>query len=193
MREFTHELLHNRTLAVLTLLVAAVEVLGFSHQSVLAVFVRDVLDAGPGSLGALSAVAAFGGFVSTLLFSMMGSLQRRGLVFLVVLHLFGVALVLLGNTGSFGMALVAVMAVSALAALSDVLSQGLAQLAVPNEMRGRAMGVWTLAIGSAPLGHAEIGALAAVYGAPAALVVNGVALIGMAAAASVGAKRIARL
>jgi len=193
MREFALELRHNRTLAVLALLVAAVEVLGFSHQSVLPVLARDVLEAGPESLGALSAAGAFGGLISTLLFSLLGEVRRRGLLFIVVLNLFGVALVLLGNAGSIELALVAVMAVSALAALSDVLSQGLAQLAVPNEMRGRAMGMWTLAIGSAPLGHAEIGALAAVYGAPAALIVNGVALTTMAASAALGVKRIVRL
>ena len=58
----------------------------------------------------------------------------------------------------------ALAAVSGLAALSDVLSQGLVQLSVPNEMRGRAMGSWMLAIGTAPVGHLQMGALASGVG-----------------------------
>ena len=44
---------------------------------------------------------------------------------------------------------------------------------VPNEQRGRAMGSWVLAIGTAPSGHLEVGALAGVLGAPRALLING--------------------
>lgn len=55
----------------------------------------------------------------------------------------------------------------------DVLQQTLIQMAVPDEQRGRAVGVWVLSIGSAPLGHLEMGALIAALGVPAALLING--------------------
>ncbi len=35
----------------------------------------------------------------------------------------------------------------------DVLQQTLIQMAVPDAQRGRAVGIWVLSIGSAPLGH----------------------------------------
>jgi hypothetical protein len=44
---------------------------------------------------------------------------------------------------------------------------------VPDEQRGRAVGVWVLGLGSAPVGHLEMGALAAALGVPAALLING--------------------
>jgi hypothetical protein len=67
--------------------------------------------------------------------------------------------------------------VAALATASDVLTQSMVQLSVPNALRGRAMGAWTLAIGSAPLGHLEMGALAVAIGIGNALLVNGTMLI----------------
>jgi hypothetical protein len=39
------------------------------------------------------------------------------------------------------------------------------------------MGAWVFAIGSAPLGHLEMGALAATVGVGTALTINGVGLI----------------
>jgi MFS family permease len=64
----------------------------------------------------------------------------------------------------------------------DVLQQTLIQMAVPAEQRGRAVGVWVLSLGSAPLGHLEMGAMVAAIGAPGALLING-AITTIAAAA----------
>ncbi len=55
----------------------------------------------------------------------------------------------------------------------DVLQQTLIQLAVPEGQRGRAVGIWVLGVGSAPVGNLEMGALIAALGAPGALLING--------------------
>jgi hypothetical protein len=47
------------------------------------------------------------------------------------------------------------------------------QLAVPEDQRGRAVGIWVFSLGSAPIGHLETGAVATGFGAPFALLVNG--------------------
>ncbi|HVC33123.1 MAG TPA: hypothetical protein VNL16_06395, partial [Chloroflexota bacterium] len=64
----------------------------------------------------------------------------------------------------------------------DALQQTMLQLAVPEGQRGRAAGIWSFSIGTAPLGHLEVGALAATLGTPGALVINGSAVILAAAA-----------
>ena len=69
----------------------------------------------------------------------------------------------------------------ACAAAFDLLQQTLLQLAVPEEQRGRAVGIWVLGIGSAPVGHLEMGTLVAAFGAPVALVVNGCCVLAGAA------------
>jgi predicted MFS family arabinose efflux permease len=50
-------------------------------------------------------------------------------------------------------------------------------LAVPDEQRGRAVGVWILGIGSAPIGHLEMGTLASLIGVSMALLINGILTI----------------
>ena len=75
------------------------------------------------------------------------------------------------------MALVALVGVAMMATASDILTQSMVQLSVPNHLRGRAMGAWTLAIGSAPLGHLEMGYLIGAFGLGGALLGNGMVLL----------------
>jgi hypothetical protein len=77
--------------------------------------------------------------------------------------------------------------------LSDLLSQTLVQTAVANDLRGRAMGSWLLAIGLAPVGHIQIGVLAALVGASLALAANAVALILMTLVVLLTARELRRL
>jgi len=63
------------------------------------------------------------------------------------------------------------------AAASDILTQSMMQLAVPNALRCRAPGVWVLAIGFGPLGHLEMGDLAKTLGLGPALFTNSAALV----------------
>jgi MFS family permease len=63
----------------------------------------------------------------------------------------------------------------------DVLLQTLMQMAVPDAQRGRAVGVWVLGLGSAPIGHLEMGMLIAALGAPSALLINGALTVAAAA------------
>ena len=71
---------------------------------------------------------------------------------------------------------------SGMMALSDLFSQTRVQKLVPNDLRGRAMGAWTSAVGAAPIGNLEIGALASMFGITIALALHGTALIILAVA-----------
>jgi hypothetical protein len=50
------------------------------------------------------------------------------------------------------------------------------QLNVPNEYRGVAMGSWVFSIGTGPVGHVGIGAIAGQFGSAWAFLFNGVIL-----------------
>ncbi len=141
----------------------------------------------------MHAARAVGGISAGLVLASMAELQRRGMVYLGVIYAFGLSLLLLSASGRFALALAALVVVAGLAAASDILTQSMAQLSVPDRMRGRAMGSWVFAIGSAPLGHLEMGALAVLLGVEGALVVNGVALIGIGILTTVAAPRLRRL
>jgi hypothetical protein len=80
-----------------------------------------------------------------------------------------------------------------MAAITDVLHQSLLQSSVSNEQRGRAMGSWTVAVGTAPLGHLQIGYLANLSGSRIALLVNGVGLATLALVMAVIMPRLRKL
>ena len=100
---------------------------------------------------------------------------------------------MLSALGQFVLALAALVIVAGLATASDVFSQSMMQLSVPNHLRGRAMGFWMFAIGSAPLGQLEMGALAVMLGADGALLANGATLIGVGILATVAVPRLRKL
>ena len=193
LREYMDEMRSNRVLLMLVVVTASVEVFGFSFSTALPELASARFDVGAEGLGMMHAARAVGGILASLVLVGMGDLQRRGVIYLAVIYAFGGSLVLLSASGQFALALAALVMVAALATASDVLTQSMVQLSVPNRFRGRAMGAWVFAIGSAPLGHLEMGALIVSLGIGAALFVNGVALIGIALFTTIAAPRLRRL
>ena len=193
LKGFLREVRQNRVLLQLVLLTGAVEMLGFSHMTVLPGLARDVLDVGAVGLAVMHGIHSAGGILGAIVLAYMGDVRRKGLLFLAVAQVFGVALVLLGMSSTLVLVVVILTAISAMSALTDVLSQTLMQLNVPNELRGRAMGVWVLAIGTSPVGHMQIGALASLVSVGFALSFNGLGLLALAAGLMLLSARLRRL
>jgi len=80
-----------------------------------------------------------------------------------------------------------------MAAATDILHMVLLQYSVANEQRGRAIGAWVVGCGTGPVGHLEIGYVAAIAGARLALLCNGLALIVLAGVMALGLPRLRRL
>ncbi len=170
--------------AVRTLCFAAIacEIFAFSHPTAVPVFAKDVLDSGAEGLGVLNASIAIGGTLGVLLLSLLPPKIRREPVMGLVFVTYGVALLTLGGARSVPTAAAALLVIGACAGSFDALQQTLMQLSVPDDQRGRAMGLWMFAIGSAPLGLIETGLLVTALGAPAAMLVNGLVVLLCAAA-----------
>jgi MFS family permease len=186
----------DRILPVLMLLTAGAEILGFSHQALLPSLARDILRVGPEGLGTMNAARAVGGILGLFAVGARGPVRGGGTLFLVVLLAFGASLVTLGAAprvvGYAGVVIVLV-AVNALGAVSDLLSQSLMQLSVPERLRGRVGGAWVVAIGLAPVGQLQIGALASLFGVGIALGASGLALTALAGAAALTFPRVRRI
>jgi hypothetical protein len=193
--DFLVALGRDRTLLVLMMLTAGAEILGFAHQALLPSLARDVLDIGPTGLGALNAARSVGGILGLAAASARGA-AGGGALFLAVLGTFGTSLVLLGAApyvvGVAGV-LVVLTIVNAAGALADLLAQSLLQLNVPDHLRGRAGGAWVVAIGLAPLGQLQIGALASLFGVSVALGTSGVVLVALAGATGLLVPRVRRI
>jgi len=175
----------NRTMLSLMVSTAAAEVLGFSHQVLLPVLARDLLEDGKTvgeavGLGILTACRSVGGVIGVLALGRFASVRRQGVLLLSVVVLFGLGQVLLAQSPNFGMALLLVTLVNIVASATDVLHQALLQQTVSNEQRGRAMGSWVVGIGTAPVGHLEAGYLADLTSPRITLMVNGLALAAVA-------------
>jgi MFS transporter, DHA1 family, staphyloferrin A biosynthesis exporter len=191
--EFLVALRGDRLLLVLMMLTAGAEILGFAHQALLPSLARDVLHTGAEGLGVLSAGRAVGGIVGLTVAS-VGT--AGGARFVATLATFGVGLIVLGGAPyvvDFAGVVLVVVAVNAAGALADLLAQTLLQLSVPHALRGRAGGAWVVAIGLAPLGQLQIGALASLFGVSIALATSGTALVILALGTAALSPRLKRL
>ena len=194
-RDFLVAVRRDGTLLALMMLTAGAEVLGFAHQALLPSLARDVLHTGPEGLGALSAARAVGGIVGLMVMARPG-MASGGARFLAILVAFGASLVLLGiapHLVGFVGVLILVTVVNSSGALADLLAQSLLQLSVPAALRGRAGGAWVVAIGLAPLGQLQIGAVASLFGVGVALSGSGLALVILASATAVLFPRLKRV
>ena len=114
---------------------------------------------------------------------MIGDPPRKGIMILLSYVAYTLGLIALGLSPWFLMAL----AVLALLGFMDVISftarQALIQLVSPDRFRGRVGSLSTILSGLGnSTGSTEMGALAAVVGAPGALIINGFVGLGITAA-----------
>ena len=178
---------------MLVILTGSVEIFGFSHMVLMPSIARDVLNVGAEGLGIISGIRSIGGIVGIIGIFGFGEIRRKGLVFLGVLYGFGICILCLGMFKSFVLVLIFLTLANAAAALSDVLSQSIMQLNVSNALRGRAMGSWILAVGTGPIGHTQIGALASLGGLAFALSINGIGLLILATVVTIIAPGLRKL
>jgi MFS family permease len=147
-------------------------VLVFPYQQLLPVFARDELDVDAVGLGALSSAAGLGSVIGAMAIVSAHKVPRSARLFWTGSALMSVSLALFALSDRFGVALV-LLAISGLGqAAFASLQTSIVLSNASDELRGRAMGALTLAIGSTPFGSLEIGALAVAIGAPLAVALN---------------------
>ncbi len=173
------ELRSNPILRSLILSTAIVEIIGFSHQTLLPILARDTLDIGAAGLGVLTAFRFAGGVLGALWLTTVRRISSQGILLLIVLALFGVGQIGLSQVTQWWLAVVCIIGINVMASATDILHQSLLQIHVPNTQRGRAIGSWIVGTGAAPLGHLEIGYLAGVTSVSTALLLNGFALLAL--------------
>ena len=190
--DYLRELRANRVLLVLTLVTALIEVFGVSLYTLLPELAEARLDRGAEGLGWMHAAQACGGFVMSALIFLLPPGGKKAAPYAGSILCLGVSLVALGAVEGLVAVLLILALISAMIAAWDILTQSMMQLCVSDRLRGRAMGTWVFAIGSAPLGHLEIGFLAAALGVETALYVNGLAVIAIIATVLVIAPAVRR-
>ena len=147
-------------------------ILVFPYQQLLPVFARDNLHVDAVGLGALSAAAGAGSVLGATSIAMTRRIPHSGFLFWAGSCLMSVCLVGFAASGSFVVTLV-LLAFSGLGQAAFASLQTTIVLSTAtDQLRGRAMGALTLAIGSTPFGSLEIGAASVALGAPLAVGLN---------------------
>jgi len=155
-------------------------VFGGSYQVLLVFFSEDILHVGPAGFGLLEGAAGVGAILGTLSIIKIGTGRYRGFV-------------ILGGAASFGLCVAAFaaskfmplsMATLFLAGFSSgiYLNVGMTalQMQVPDELRGRVMGIWSMTWFLASVGGFFAGVAADLIGVPLTVAVGGLSVTGFA-------------
>ena len=174
--EYWQEVKSNQGLKFLILVTVAIEIFGFSFISALPEIAKQKLNVSADGLGFMHAARAIGGMIAGIAFASTINLRNKEKLYMGMVVGFGICVAGLGLSENFTIAVLAIAAIACMAASTDVLSQSLMQMRVPDKLRGRAMGAWVFAVGMGPVGHLQTGFMSDLIGADRALLVNGIVL-----------------
>jgi len=171
---------HQRVRTIL-LLFLAVGVFGWSYGVLMPAFARDVLGCGANGYGILMSASGTGAFIGALVVATYGHLFTPRRLALGGIWLFSGALFALSLSRNFCISLVFLLFAGFGMLLFFSTSNTVLQTIVPDEMRGRVMGVWSLVFGAMiPLGSLEAGAIAHWVGTSFALAFGAIICAGSA-------------
>lgn len=165
-------------------LLALVAVLSWTispYSSLMPVYAKDIFGGGPQTLGFLLAAAGAGALSCTVYLASRTSIRGLGRVIAAAALACGGALAAFAYLDVYPLALLLMVGVGGGVILAAAGVNTILQTIVPDGLRGRVAGFFTLAfLGMAPLGNLAAGALANVVGVRATFLANG--LLAMAAA-----------
>jgi predicted MFS family arabinose efflux permease len=163
-------------------LVFAVSTFAMNHGVLVPLFAREVLHEGVRAFGLLMASLGAGAVVGAVAVATLGGYGRPPLAAVVIPGL-GVALAILGLAfvRHFAVAAVVLFLVGVMQIVFQNGCNTIVQVTVPDELRGRVMGVYMMVFaGATPVGASLIGSVAEGAGVPAAcLMGGGLALLGV--------------
>jgi len=158
-------------------LTAIVEVFGFAFMALFPAVADRLLHVGATGLGGLTGASSIGGVVGALLLAAYAERVRLGVLFLGVLTVFGVLMIAIGLSPWFVMSLLIAGGIGCVAAMFDTLQWIMLQAGVSDELRGRVLGAWNVAIGLGWIGPLILGAVADLVSVTAAFALAGVILL----------------
>ncbi len=143
--------------------------------ALLPVFARDIHAAGPWALGLLRAAPAVGALGMAIVLTRWSFERNAGRIMFASVAAYGVATIVFALSGTFAIALAALVVLGASDMVSVVIRMTLVQLGTPDEMRGRVTSVNALFIGASnQLGEFRAGAAAAWFGTVPTVLFGGI-------------------
>jgi MFS family permease len=138
-----------------------------------------VFHGGPRTLGLLYAAPGAGALLGAVTAGWVHRVRRQGRAVIVAVIIWGAAIACFGLAHWLPLALVLLAVAGWADVLSAVFRGTIIQLAAPDALRGRLMGLQMAVVTAGPrIGDAESGAVASAFGATASVVSGGLACIG---------------
>ena len=153
-----------------------------TYHMLMPLFARDILKVGPTGLGFLFAAEGVGEMVGAVSLASFSQVRRRGWLLLGGFLGLGGLLLLFSFSSWYYLSLLILVIVGLMHTIVMIMVQTLLLSNVPDELRGRVMGIYVLTWGAVPVGSLQAGAVAGLLGAPFALGIGG-AVIMLAAGA----------
>jgi len=142
--------------------------------ALLPIFAADILHAGPEGLGVLRAAPSVGAVLMSLVLAHRPPLRRSGVVLLLNVALFGLAMIGFGLSRSFVLSIALLALSGAVDMVSVVIRSTLLQVATPQALLGRVSAVNQIFIGSSnEIGAFESGVAARIMGTVPSVVFGG--------------------
>jgi predicted MFS family arabinose efflux permease len=162
----------DTTILLLFLISFSFFTFGMQPQIIMPLFARNILHVGAQGYGFLIAAMGAGAMFSGVTMATIGDIRRKGHYLLLTSFAYAILLILFSLSPWFLLSLFIIFSVGAMDMFARTVNQTLIQVLVPNELRGRIMGVYMLDRGFKPLGGFLMGAGASLLGAPLALSVG---------------------
>jgi MFS family permease len=166
---------------------------GSAAFQLMPVFARDILDVGATGLGLFFSVGAIGSLIGAGVAGYLGDSERKGLLIVGGATLYGSMLVLFAASTFYPLSMLAFFAMGVSNQLYMVSIQTTLQMRVPDELRGRVMGVYGMTYNIGPLGGMQAGAVASIASAPIAVGLGGLAIIAFAVGVAASRPQVRRL
>jgi MFS family permease len=188
----------NRLVLSLMVLATVPAIFAMPYMMLLPVYARDIHQVGSTGYGIMSSATGIGALLGSLVVASLGEFQGKGKLLLAgavgfgfMVSLFALAPYLsiwTNEAGTYGLGLVPMSVVFLLSlgllALLGIASNSymamnntLVMLAIPEELRGRVMGVYMMTWGFMPLGVLPIGILGDLIGVPLVLAAGGLSMV----------------
>ena len=169
--------LRHPTLLAVVLITIVMNVLFFPYRFLIPVIARDVLGVGPDLMGLMDSIAGLGASAGAIAIASSTNVRRHGLIFIGGSVVAAVCLMGFSFSKVYLLSLVLLLVLGAGTAGFSTMQATVVMLVSRAGMRGKALGVISLAIGTSPAGSLILGALAERVGAPMAIaIISGVSL-----------------
>jgi MFS family permease len=149
-------------------------------RPLLPILALDVYHVGETGLGVMNAAMAVGAVLGTIALLKAGDVKRKGALIVTAYAVYAIGLGALGLAPWFALALPALALLGFMDVVAFTIKQALIQIIAPDNFRGRAASLSSiLSVTGNSVGAVEMGSLAAVAGAPAALIINSAIALGL--------------